>query len=308
MISGILLKGYGGFYYVYAEGRVWECSLRGRFRIQDQEFLTGDRVQILPATGMKATIEKVEQRRNSLVRPIIANVDQAFLVFALISPRPDLNLLDRLLIQVTEVGIKPVIILNKVDQDTNVERSIESQVSLDSGSSGEILSASDLDFYRDIGYDLIKVSTRTGQGISQVREYLKDKVTVLAGPSGVGKSSLVNALEPGLELKTGEISRKLKRGRHTTRHVELLVCNGGLLADTPGFSSLYLPKMKREELADFFPEFSELQGGCRFTSCLHHKEPDCAIKAAVQSGQIEKSRYEHYCLFLEEVIAAERRY
>lgn len=293
MIAGILLKGYSGFYYVYAEGRVWECSLRGRFRIRDQEFLPGDRVQILPGTGIKGTIEKVDERRNSLVRPTIANVDQAFLVFGLLFPRPDLNLLDRLLIQVSEVGIKPVIILNKVDQAEN-----------ETGDN----SASSLDFYQKLGYDLIKVSTRTGQGIAEVRHHLKDKITVLAGPSGVGKSSLVNALEPHLELKTGEVSRKLKRGRHTTRHVELMVCGEGLLADTPGFSSLNLPKMKREALADFFPEFAAVQENCRFTSCLHHKEPDCAIKAAVESGQIEKSRYEHYCLFLEEVIAAERRY
>lgn len=297
MISGILLKGYSGFYYVYAEDRVWECSLRGRFRIRDQEFLPGDRVQILPGTGIKATIEKVEERRNSLVRPTIANVDQAFLVFACVSPRPDLNLLDRLLIQVAEVGIKPIIILNKADQAE--EQVVEDQ---------DRLALSRLDFYQNLGYDLLKVSTRTGQGLDEVRKHLKNKITVLAGPSGVGKSSLLNALDPELELKTGEVSRKLKRGRHTTRHVELMVCGEGLLADTPGFSSLYLPKMKREELADFFPEFADYEGGCRFTSCLHHKEPDCAIKAAVEAGQIEKLRYEHYCMFLEEVIAAERRY
>lgn len=297
MISGILLKGYSGFYYVYAEGRVWECSLRGRFRIRDQEFLTGDRVKILPGTGNKATIEEVEERRNSLVRPTIANVDQAFLVFALVSPKPDLNLLDRLILQVTAAGIKPVIILNKADlaRTTAV-------------GDGNVLPVEEFDFYRDLGYDLVKVSTKTGEGLLEVQEHINGKVTVLAGPSGVGKSSLVNALSPGMELKTGEVSQKLKRGRHTTRHVELMVCGDGLLADTPGFSSLYLPSMKREDLTGYFNEFQDAPGGCRFANCMHHKEPDCAVKAAVEAGKIQRSRYEHYCQFLEEVMAAERRY
>lgn len=297
MISGILLKGYSGFYYVFAEGRVWECSLRGRFRIREQEFLPGDRVKILPGTGHKGTIENVEERRNSLTRPTIANVDQAFLVFAMVSPEPDLNLLDRLILQVTAAGIKPVIILNKVDLAR--AQGNENQ---------KIFSVEGLDFYRELGYDLIKVSTQTGEGIPEALKHLEGQVTVLAGPSGVGKSSLVNALSPGMELKTGEVSRKLKRGRHTTRHVELMVCGGGLLADTPGFSSLYLPTMKREELTDYFPEFQEVHGECRFANCMHHKEPDCVVKAAVEAGTIQKSRYEHYCQFLEEVIAAERRY
>lgn len=295
MISGILLKGYSGFYYVFAEGRVWECSLRGRFRIRNQEFLPGDRVKILPGTGIKATIEEVEPRRNALVRPTIANVDQAFLVFAYVSPEPDLNLLDRLIIQVTEAQIKPVIILNKVDLVSAQDPA------------GKALSGESLDFYRELGCDLIKVSTKTGEGIKEVQDHVNDKVTVLAGPSGVGKSSLVNALSPDLELKTGDVSRKLKRGRHTTRHVELLVCGEGLLADTPGFSSLFLPSMKREELENYFQEFQDLEQ-CRFADCLHHKEPDCAVKAAVEAGRIQQSRYDHYCQFLEEVIAAERRY
>lgn len=297
MISGILLKRYSGFYYVYAEGRVWECSLRGRFRIRDQEFITGDRVKILPGTGNKGTIEEVVERRNSLVRPTIANVDQAFLVFALVSPRPDLNLLDRLILQVTAAGIKPVLILTKVDLARETKETNEG-----------LFPAEGLDFYRQLGYDLIKVSTKTGEGIAEVQKFIDGKVSVLAGPSGVGKSSLVNALSPDMELKTGEISQKLKRGRHTTRHVELMVCGEGLLADTPGFSSLYLPSMKREELTDYFNEFEQAPGECRFANCLHHKEPDCAVKAAVEAGMIQPSRYEHYCQFLEEVIAAERRY
>ncbi|MEL1134151.1 ribosome small subunit-dependent GTPase A [Desulfitobacterium sp. THU1] len=297
MISGILLKGYSGFYYVFAEGRVWECSLRGRFRIRNQEFLPGDRVKILPGAGMKATIEEVEPRRNALVRPTIANVDQAFLVFAYVSPEPDLNLLDRLIIQVTAAQIKPVIIMNKLD----LARS-------EADPSGKTISADGLDFYRELGYDLIKVSTKTREGLKELQEQINGKVTVLAGPSGVGKSSLLNALSPNLELKTGDVSQKLKRGRHTTRHVELMVCGEGLLADTPGFSSLYLPEMKREELTDYFVEFRGAVGQCRFANCMHHKEPDCAVKAAVASGMIQSSRYEHYGQFLEEVIAAERRY
>ncbi|AGA70144.1 ribosome small subunit-dependent GTPase A [Desulfitobacterium dichloroeliminans LMG P-21439] len=297
MISGILLKGYSGFYYVFAEGRVWECSLRGRFRIRNQEFLPGDRVKILPGTGIKATIEEVEPRRNSLVRPTIANVDQAFLVFAYVSPEPDLNLLDRLIIQVTDAQIKPVIIMNKLDL-----------ASTQADPSGKTIAADGMDFYRELGYDLIKVSTKTREGLVELQEQINGKVTVLAGPSGVGKSSLLNALSPDLELKTGDVSQKLKRGRHTTRHVELMVCGEGLLADTPGFSSLYLPEMKREELTDYFVEFRGAVGKCRFANCMHHKEPDCAVKAAVASGMIHPSRYEHYGQFLEEVIAAERRY
>ncbi|HHY25595.1 MAG TPA: ribosome small subunit-dependent GTPase A [Desulfitobacterium dehalogenans] len=297
MISGILLKGYSGFYYVFAEGRVWECSLRGRFRIRNQEFLPGDRVKILPGTGNKGTIEEVETRRNSLVRPTIANVDQAFLVFACVSPTPDLNLLDRLIVQVTASQIKPIIILNKIDLGSLEEKN----------AAGNTFPADGLDFYRELGYELVKVSTKTGEGLTELQEHINGKVNVLAGPSGVGKSSLVNALSPGLELKTGDVSRKLKRGRHTTRHVELMVCGEGLLADTPGFSSLYLPHMKREELTDYFGEFQDA-GECRFADCQHHKEPNCAVKAAMEAGEIQQSRYEHYCQFLEEVIAAERRY
>ncbi|HUX47230.1 MAG TPA: ribosome small subunit-dependent GTPase A [Desulfosporosinus sp.] len=296
MIEGVLLKGYGGFYYVYAEDRVWECSLRGRFRVKDQDFLPGDRVRILPDEEDKATIEAVEPRRNALSRPTIANVDQALLVFAMTSPKPDLNLLDRLLIQVTDAEIEPILVFTKLDkffEAAVTENSKEPSIT---------------DVYRKTGYTVFEVSSETGQGIEEVGARLKEKISVLAGPSGAGKSSLFNALSPGKKLKTGELSLKSKRGRHTTRHVELMVCAGGLVADTPGFSSLFLPNLKREELAECFPEFVQRRRQCRFSSCIHDKEPNCAIKEAVESGEISPFRYEHYLIFLQEVIDAERRY
>lgn len=296
MIEGVLLKGYGGFYYVYAEDRVWECSLRGRFRVKDQDFLPGDRVEILPDEEGKATIEAVEPRRNALIRPTIANVDQALLVFALTSPKPDLNLLDRLLVQVTDAEIEPILVFTKLD------KFIETSLTKDSQEH------SVTDVYRKIGYTVFEVSNATGQGIEEVGVRLKDKISVLAGPSGAGKSSLFNALSPGKKLKTGELSIKSKRGRHTTRHVELMVCAGGLVADTPGFSSLFLPNVSRLELAECFPEFAQRRSQCRFSSCIHDKEPNCAIKEALESGEIASSRYEHYLIFLQEIIEAERRY
>ncbi|MCB8813990.1 ribosome small subunit-dependent GTPase A [Desulfosporosinus shakirovi] len=299
MINGFLLKGYGGFYYVYAEDRVWECSLRGRFRVKDQEFLPGDRVNILPEEEEeenKATIESVEPRRNVLTRPAIANVDQAILVFAMTCPKPDLNLLDRLLIQVTDAGIEPILVFTKLDK--------YKEDALNDGSEGHAIT----DVYRKIGYDVFEVSSETGQGIDQIAVRLTNKISVLAGPSGAGKSSLFNSLSPGKKLKTGQISLKSKRGRHTTRHVELMVCAGGLVADTPGFSSLFLPEMKRAELTDCFPEFAIRRRLCRFNSCLHDKEPNCAIKAALETGGISPERYEHYLIFLKEVIEAERKY
>ena len=295
MIEGVLLKGYGGFYYVYAKDRVWECSLRGRFRVKTQDFLPGDRVTILADEADKATIEAVEPRRNALIRPTIANVDQAILVFALTSPKPDLNLLDRLLIQVTDAEIEPILVFTKLDKY---------EATLTTGSAEPTIT----DVYRKIGYTVFEVSNETGQGIEEVGARLKGKISVLAGPSGAGKSSLFNALSPGKKLKTGELSLKSKRGRHTTRHVELMVCAGGLVADTPGFSSLFLPDLKRAELAECFPEFAQRRSQCRFSSCIHDKEPNCAIKEALARGDIASSRYEHYLIFLQEVTEAERRY
>lgn len=290
MLKGILLKGYAGFYYVYAQDRVWECSLRGRFRVKKQDFLPGDKVTVLPGKGNQATIEKVEERKNSLIRPPVANIDQVLIVFAMLSPQPDLNLLDRLLVQASWVGIDMHIVFTKSDLLVSNEVDVP------------------LEYYRNIGYNVLEVSNKTGQGIDKVAEIIKDRISVLAGPSGVGKSSLLNSLNPDMSLKTGEVSTKLGRGKHTTRHVELLRICGGLVADTPGFSSLHMPSLRREDLQYYFPEFEDFRGECRFNSCLHNQEPDCAIKTAVDSGEILFSRYDNYLQFLKEVIENERRY
>ncbi|HHV65246.1 MAG TPA: ribosome small subunit-dependent GTPase A [Peptococcaceae bacterium] len=289
LIQGTLIKGYAGFYYVYADDRVWECSLRGRFRVQKQDFLPGDKVIILPSSDNKATIEKVLQRKNSLTRPSVANVDQAILVFARKTPDPDFNLLDRLLVQVAKAGIDVLLTFTKIDLV-------------------EDLADKNIEYYQSIGYRVINVSNKTGYGLKELPELLCGRISVLAGPSGAGKSSLLNSLEPGRKLKTGDVSDKIGRGRHTTRHVELLSVAGGWVADTPGFSALYLPEMKREELQNYFPEFEQYKSNCRFTSCLHDKEPVCAVKEALEEGKILSFRYEHYLQFLKEVIAKERRF
>lgn len=288
LIQGTLVKGYGGFYYVFADDRVWECSLRGRFRVQKQDFIAGDKVLILPETEEKATIEKVLERRNLLIRPSIANVDQVILVFAGASPNPDYNLLDRLLVQAENVGIDIVVVFTKLDLiDMENDHLIN--------------------YYQEMGYAVIKVSNKTRQGIDELVPFFKDRVSVLAGPSGAGKSSLINSLDSSKELKTGEVSIKIGRGRHTTRHVELIPIAGGLVADTPGFSSLFLTGMKREELQNYFSDFTEHRN-CRFKSCLHDKEPNCGVKEALEKGLILPSRHKNYLQFLKEVIESERKY
>ncbi|NLM20607.1 MAG: ribosome small subunit-dependent GTPase A [Peptococcaceae bacterium] len=288
-IEGILIKGYAGFYYVYADDRVWECSLRGRFRVKKQDFIPGDKVLILPGVGNKATIEKVMERRNSLVRPNVANVDRAFLVFARKMPDPDYNLLDRLLIQVGKAGLQAIIIFTKEDLTEDLIDPFH-------------------EYYRACGYTVLNISNKTLKGIDEVKKMIKGHITVFAGPSGSGKSSLLNCLQPHKEQKTGAVSAKIGRGRHTTRHVELIPVEGGLVADTPGFSTLYLPEMKREELQLYFPEFEKYKYSCRFKSCLHDKEPDCAVKEALAESKILSSRYKHYIQFLQEVIANENRH
>jgi ribosome biogenesis GTPase len=290
--TGILLKGYAGFYYVKTDSEILECSLRGRHRLSKQTFLAGDKVKVTNLGGGKGALEEVLPRTTELSRPPVANVDQVVIVMSIMNPPPDLMLMDRLLFVINHAGLKPIICWNKID----LYQEKSQQLFLP-------------DMYGNIGYLSFPVSAKTGAGIDKLREELQNRISVMAGPSGAGKSSLLNAVQPGLSLKTAQLSEKSQRGRHTTRHVELLCIGlGGLVADTPGFNRLDLPQVKREEVAYFFPEMLELLNRCRFSSCLHRQEPGCAVILAVHNGHIQESRYRHYLEFLNECIEKERRY
>lgn len=282
IIKGIVVKAYGGFFYVLSEGKEWECSLRGRFRHEKQQVLVGDSVELIPRHGQAGVVDKILPRTTVLVRPPVANVDQAVMVFALKEPEPNPGLIDRFLIAASVNGIEPLICFNKSDLDGNTR----------------------LEFMARYGglFRIVVTSAKNGEGLEELRQALQGKVSVFAGPSGVGKSTLLNALIPGLRLKTGTISDKTRRGKHTTRHVELInLPDGGLVVDTPGFSSLDLPDMKEGDLAGYFPEMDHLHGECYFTGCLHDQEPDCAVKNAVESGAIQQTRYLQYLEFLNDL-------
>lgn len=258
------------------------------------KFLPGDKVKFsISGDATKGgAIEEVLPRKNELVRPPAANLDQLVILAALYDPLPDLRLIDRLTVFAQWNQITPVICFNKCDLVSEAE-----QQRL-------------LDIYKPAGFPVYLCSTVTGQGVADMKAVLHGKCSVLAGNSGVGKSSLMNAISDQWELATGEISDKLKRGKHTTRHVELFQLDKDtLIADTPGFSSLQLPEdIKREELCRLFPEFLSRLGGCRFATCMHKSEPDCAIKEALAQGEIAQSRYDNYLAFLDEVIQQERSF
>jgi len=289
--QGIVVKAYGGFYYVRIDGNVWECVLRGLFRAGQQQVLVGDRVEFRKKDDRSGIIETVLPRRTVLMRPRVANIEKAIFVFATYDPRPNPLLLDRFLVQAEDAAIKPFICFNKID--------------LGVGETEELVQ-----IYKKAGYEVLVTSAKEKNGLEQLGKIVREGITVLAGPSGAGKSSLLNALSPGLSLKTGEVSSRAGRGKHTTRHVELLsLAEGGLVVDTPGFSRLSLPAIRREELAYFFPEFGTcVSCVCRFTGCLHFQEPGCAVKRAVEAEKISVTRYGNYVRLLKEVIEQERRY
>ena len=268
-MQGKIIKGIAGFYYVdVAESGIYECKAKGIFRKEKKKPLVGDNVEIevLDEKEKTGNLIQILPRKNELIRPAAANVDQALVIFAVRQPDPNYQLLDRFLITMEQQEIPSIICFNKKDLAEQEE------------------------------------------GISQIRRILEGKTTVVAGPSGVGKSSLTNLLQGEVSMETGEISKKLKRGRHTTRHAQLLtVGEHTYLMDTPGFSSLFVEGMEKEELRFHYPEFAEYEGACRFQGCVHVHEPGCVVKQAVEEGKIHSQRYQNYVSFYEELKEQEKR-
>ncbi|ACX52417.1 ribosome small subunit-dependent GTPase A [Ammonifex degensii KC4] len=287
---GQIIRIHGGFAFVRDPdtGKVWTALRRGK--LAEEKILVGDLVEFSPLDEERGVLEKVLPRKTELYRPPVANVEQALLVFAFTEPDPNFKLLDRFLVLSQSAKIKPIICFNK----------------LDLASPG--LYQEERRAYEEAGFVFLAVSAKTGQGLEELKRHLSHRVTVLAGPSGVGKSSLLNAIQPGLKLQTAPVSRKTGRGRHTTRLVELLPLDiGGLVVDTPGFTSLDLPDIPPASLSAYFPEIARVGAGCRFSDCLHQAEPGCAVREAVAEGKIPRFRYQHYLVFLGEILERERR-
>lgn len=294
-LEGQIVKIISNFYYVETADGVIPCKARGVFKKQDLTPMVGDWVSVSRVEGGQGVIRSVRPRRNELFRPPVANMDQACLVFSVAEPALSLLLLDRFLVHVEAHELEALICFSKLDlladQEEDLRETYEEACRI----------------YSSIGYPVVGISVRTGEGLSALAERLRGKTTVLAGQSGVGKSSLLNALVPERKMETGEISKKLGRGRHTTRHVELLpLPQGGYLVDTPGFSQLDFARITSGDLPDTFPEFVSYSSHCRFRRCFHWKEPDCRVREAAQEGAIASSRYEHYLLFLQECLEAEK--
>lgn len=293
MINGKIIKGIGGFYYVDTELGIYECRARGIFRKDKITPLVGDRVKIsiVDEESKKGVVEEIDKRYTELVRPPIANVDKALIVFAITNPKPNVSLLDRFIVLAEKENLEIVIVLTKADLDE--DRMLDELKCI----------------YELSGYKVIPVSNKTKLNIDKIKEELKNNVVVFAGPSGVGKSSLLNEIDKNFKLQIGEVSDKIKRGKHTTRHAELLKLEcGGMVADTPGFSSLTLDGIEDVELKSYFIEFDEFDD-CRFGSrCVHENEPSCSVKKAVEEGKISKKRYDSYIQLLNEIRQGKRRY
>lgn len=293
MSKGQIRKALSGFYYVQDGQEFIRCRGRGVFRNRGVNPLVGDFVDYEVEGSSNGTITVVHERKNELVRPPIANIDQALLVFSLTEPDFNPLLLDRFLVVVESFQIEPIICLTKTDIVSEKERQRIQPF---------------IEDYQNIGYTVIETYIDDQQLKEKLIPILKDKVSVLAGQSGVGKSTMLNTILPELNLKTGIISEALGRGKHTTRHVELLDVCGGLLADTPGFSSFDFDEIDKEQLSYCFPEFRKVSDRCKFRECLHISEPKCAVQEGLKIGEIKEYRYKHYVKFLEEITDRKPRY
>lgn len=282
-MKGRIRKGVGSFYTVEdAQGRSYTCKARGKFRREGLTPVPGDYVEFLAEGEDRGRIENILPRKNVLLRPAVANIDKLLIVLSLSSPAPDLMLADKLLLQCEAGGIQPVLLLNKSDEAReNTAAAIEAE-------------------YARCGYAIHRLSAAQGMGIGLLEAEIRGCTCCFAGQSAVGKSSLLNCIFPTLHAKTGELSKKTERGRHTTRHAELLPVFGGAVVDTPGFSLLELPDMEPQALSQYYAEMRSFIEDCRFSACLHAQEPDCAVKAALGEGKIAQPRYERYLILLEE--------
>ncbi len=285
-MRGKIIKGIAGFYYVYTESGLVECKAKGIFRKDNVKPLVGDdvEIQITDEAALKGNIIHILPRHNALIRPASANIDQALVIFAVAGPAPNFNLLDRFLIAMERQNLPVIICFNKAELAGGGERE---QLAKD---------------YEGSGCRVLFASGKEGWGISGIRDCLSGKTTVLAGPSGVGKSTIVNSLAPCARMETGEISRKTQRGKHTTRHAELFALSADtFIMDTPGFTALELSEMEKEELKGYYPEFGKYEENCRFGGCVHINEPDCGVKEALALGKISRVRYDNYRLLFEEI-------
>lgn len=285
-MQGKIIKGIAGFYYVYCAKGLVECKAKGIFRKDGIKPLVGDNVEIelMDEEQLLGNVVEILPRSNALIRPASANIDQALVIFAIVKPNPNYNLLDRFLITMEQQHLPSVVCFNKTDIASEQEQQ-------------ELFTA-----YSACGCKVLLVSGTMQEGIEEIRNCLKGKTTVVAGPSGVGKSTIINALYPNANMETGEISRKVERGKHTTRHAELFALEEDtFIMDTPGFTALNLVDMEKEELQSFYPEFEPFEQACKFGGCSHISEPVCGIKEALAAGKISRVRYDNYVLLYEEL-------
>lgn len=286
-MQGKIVKGISGFYYVHVVGTgIYECKAKGVFRNRKVKPLVGDNVEIVVLDEEKrlGNVEKILSRKNELIRPAVSNIDMALVIFAAAKPDPNFNLLDRFLCMMEYQKVPVTICFNKCDLVSEEEKEKLWQI------------------YAPAGYDILFTSVKTGENIDNLKALLVDKTTTVAGPSGVGKSSLINELQTGVRMQTGAISDKIGRGKHTTRHSEIIsIGQDTYIMDTPGFSSMDLPGFEKEDLWTCYPEFVPYEPECRFIGCSHIGEPDCGVKNALAEGKINQVRYDNYVMLYEEM-------